>query len=148
MIRFGELTKKFDAVLETMDSIQIPPPSVIEIPVLYGGDMGPDLEFVAAHNHKTPEEVVRIHTSGEYLIYMLGFIAGFPYLGGMSREIAAPRLKSPRVKIEGGSVGIAGEQTGIYPVASPGGWQLIGRTPLKLYDAEREKPVLLRPASI
>ena len=91
----------------------------------------------------TPEEVVRIHTSGEYLIYMLGFIAGFPYLGGMSREIAAPRLKSPRVKIEGGSVGIAGEQTGIYPVASPGGWQLIGRTPLKLYDAEREKPVLL-----
>lgn len=143
VIRFGELTKKFDAVLETMDSIQIPPPSVIEIPVLYGGDMGPDLEFVAAHNHKTPEEVVRIHTSGEYLIYMLGFIAGFPYLGGMSREIAAPRLKSPRVKIEGGSVGIAGEQTGIYPVASPGGWQLIGRTPLKLYDAEREKPVLL-----
>lgn len=113
VIRFGELTKKFDAVLETMDSIQIPPPSVIEIPVLYGGDMGPDLEFVAAHNHKTPEEVVRIHTSGEYLIYMLGFIAGFPYLGGMSREIAAPRLKSPRVKIEGGSVGIAGEQTGI-----------------------------------
>ena len=107
VIRFGELTKKFDAVLETMDSIQIPPPSVIEIPVLYGGDMGPDLEFVAAHNHKTPEEVVRIHTSGEYLIYMLGFIAGFPYLGGMS------------------------------------GWQLIGRTPLKLYDAEREKPVLL-----
>lgn len=85
VIRFGELTKKFDAVLETMDSIQIPPPSVIEIPVLYGGDMGPDLEFVAAHNHKTPEEVVRIHTSGEYLIYMLGFIAGFPYLGGMSR---------------------------------------------------------------
>ena len=143
VIRFGELTKKFDAVLETMDSIQIPPPSVIEIPVLYGGDMGPDLEFVADHNHKTPEEVVRIHTSGEYLIYMLGFIAGFPYLGGMSREIAAPRLKSPRVKIDGGSVGIAGEQTGIYPVASPGGWQLIGRTPLKLYDADREKPVLL-----
>ena len=74
---------------------------------------------------------------------MIGFIAGFPYLGGMSKEIATPRLKSPRVKIEGGSVGIAGEQTGIYPVASPGGWQLIGRTPLKLYDADREKPVLL-----
>ena len=79
----------------------------------------------------------------EYLIYMLGFIAGFPYLGGMDKRIATPRLKSPRVKIEGGSVGIAGEQTGIYPVASPGGWQLIGRTPLKLYDSEREKPVLL-----
>ncbi|MBQ2400384.1 MAG: 5-oxoprolinase subunit PxpB, partial [Lachnospiraceae bacterium] len=97
----------------------------------------------AAHNGKTVEEVIKIHTSEEYLIYMLGFIAGFPYLGGMSKEIATPRLASPRVKIEGGSVGIAGEQTGIYPVASPGGWQLIGRTPLKMYDADREKPVLL-----
>ena len=96
-----------------------------------------------AREGKTVEEVIKIHTSEEYLIYMIGFIAGFPYLGGMSKEIATPRLKSPRVKIEGGSVGIAGEQTGIYPVASPGGWQLIGRTPLKLYDADREKPVLL-----
>ena len=78
-----------------MDSIQIPPPSVTEIPVLYGGDMGPDLEFVAAHNHKTPEEVVRIHTSGEYLIYMLGFIAGFPYLGGMSGRSRRRGLKAP-----------------------------------------------------
>ena len=92
---------------------------------------------------ETVEEVIKIHTSEEYLIYMIGFIAGFPYLGGMSKEIATPRLKSPRVKIEGGSVGIAGEQTGISPGASPGGWQLIGRTPLKLYDADREKPVLL-----
>lgn len=105
--------------------------------------MGPDIENVADHNGKTVEEVIRIHTSTEYLIYMLGFIAGFPYLGGMSKEIATPRLKSPRVKIDGGSVGIAGEQTGVYPVDSPGGWQLIGRTPLKLYDADREKPVLL-----
>ena len=143
VIRFKELTKKFDAIMDSMSGIQIPPPTVIEIPVLYGGEMGPDLENVASHNGKTPEEVIKIHTSEEYLIYMLGFIAGFPYLGGMSKEIATPRLKSPRVKIEGGSVGIAGEQTGIYPVASPGGWQLIGRTPLKLYDADREKPVLL-----
>ena len=143
VIRYRELTEKFDAVMGSMGNIQIPPPEVIEIPVLYGGEMGPDLANVAAHNHKTEEEVVKIHTSEEYLIYMLGFIAGFPYLGGMSKEIATPRLKSPRVKIEGGSVGIAGEQTGIYPVASPGGWQLIGRTPLKLYDPEREKPVLL-----
>lgn len=143
VIRFGELTEKFDALLGSMDNIQIPPPTVIEIPVLYGGEMGPDLENVAAHNKKTPEEVVKIHTSQEYLIYMLGFIAGFPYLGGMDKGIATPRLKNPRVKIEGGSVGIAGEQTGVYPVASPGGWQLIGRTPLKLYDADREKPVLL-----
>lgn len=143
VIRFKKLTERFEAIMGTMDSIQIPPPTVIEIPVLYGGEMGPDIETVAAHNGKTVEEVIKLHTSGEYLIYMLGFIAGFPYLGGMSKEIATPRLKSPRVKIEGGSVGIAGEQTGVYPVASPGGWQLIGRTPLKLYDSDREKPVLL-----
>lgn len=143
VIGFKALTEKFETLLNSMDNIQIPPPTVIEIPVLYGGEMGPDIENVAEHNHKTVEEVIKIHTSGEYLIYMLGFIAGFPYLGGMSKEIATPRLSSPRVKIEGGSVGIAGEQTGVYPVASPGGWQLIGRTPLKLYDAEREKPVLL-----
>lgn len=143
VIRFKKLTERFETIMGAMDSIQIPPPTVIEIPVLYGKEMGPDIETVAAHNGKTVEEVIKLHTSGEYLIYMLGFIAGFPYLGGMSKEIATPRLKSPRVKIEGGSVGIAGEQTGVYPVASPGGWQLIGRTPLKLYDSDREKPVLL-----
>lgn len=143
VIGFKELTEKFEALMDSLSNIQIPPPTVIEIPVLYGGEMGPDLENVALHNGKTAEEVIQIHTSEDYLIYMLGFIAGFPYLGGMSREIAAPRLKSPRVKIDGGSVGIAGEQTGVYPVDSPGGWQLIGRTPLKLYDADREKPVLL-----
>ena len=131
MIRFQDLTKEFEGLLGSLGSIVIPPPEVIEIPVLYGGEMGPDIENVAKHNNKTVEEVIKIHTSEEYLIYMLGFIAGFPYLGGMSKEIATPRLTSPRVKIEGGSVGIAGEQTGIYPVASPGGWQLIGRTPLK-----------------
>ena len=143
VIGFKALKEKFDKLMGSLSSIPIPPPTVIEIPVLYGGEMGPDIENVAEHNHKTVEEVIKIHTSEEYLIYMIGFIAGFPYLGGMSKEIATPRLKSPRVKIEGGSVGIAGEQTGIYPVASPGGWQLIGRTPLKLYDADREKPVLL-----
>lgn len=143
VIRFKELAQKFEGLMSSLDNIIIPPPTVIEIPVLYGGEMGPDLENVAKHNHKTPEEVIQIHTSEEYLIYMLGFIAGFPYLGGMSKEIATPRLKSPRVKIDGGAVGIAGEQTGIYPVDSPGGWQLIGRTPLKLYDADRENPILL-----
>ena len=91
--------------------------------------------------HKTVEEVIKIHTSEEYLIYMIGFIAGFPYRAAWQRD--RNPASEPRVKIEGGSVGIAGEQTGIYPVASPGGWQLIGRTPLKLYDADREKPVLL-----
>lgn len=142
-IRFKELTEKCEGLMDSLSNIEIPPPSVIEIPVFYGGELGPDLETVAEYNHKTIEEVIAIHTSEKYLIYMLGFIAGFPYLGGMSKKIATPRLKSPRVKIDGGSVGIAGEQTGIYPVDSPGGWQLIGRTPLKLYDSEREKPILL-----
>ena len=143
IISFREISEKFEELMGSLDNIEIPPPTVIEIPVLYGGEMGPDIQNVAEHNGKTVEEVIQIHTSEEYLIYMIGFIAGFPYLGGMSKEIATPRLKSPRVKIDGGSVGIAGEQTGVYPVDSPGGWQLIGRTPLKLYDAEREKPVLL-----
>ena len=143
VIGYKAITEKFKSLMGTLDNIEIPPPTVIEIPVLYGGEMGPDIENVASHNGKTVEEVIKIHTSQEYLIYMIGFIAGFPYLGGMSKEIATPRLKEPRVKIDGGSVGIAGEHTGIYPLDSPGGWQLIGRTPLKLYDAEREKPVLL-----
>ena len=143
VIGYKAITEKFKSLMGTLDNIEIPPPTVIEIPVLYCGEMGPDIENVASHNGKTVEEVIKIHTSQEYLIYMIGFIAGFPYLGGMSKEIATPRLKEPRVKIDGGSVGIAGEQTGIYPLDSPGGWQLIGRTPFKLYDAEREKPVLL-----
>lgn len=142
-IRFAALKDKLSVLLGDLDSIPIPPPEVVEIPVCYGGEMGPDLEYVAEHNGLTSEEVIRIHTGQEYLIYMLGFVAGFPYLGGMDKRIATPRLKNPRVKIDGGSVGIAGEQTGIYPVDSPGGWQLIGRTPVRLYEADREKPVLL-----
>ena len=116
---------------------------MLEIPVLYGGEeMGPDLKFVAEHAGKTEEDVIKIHTSTEYLIYMLGFTPGFTYLGGMSDEIATPRLKTPRVKIPAGSVGIAGSQTGVYPIDSPGGWQLIGRTPVRMYDAGRATPIL------
>ena len=112
------------------------------IPTLYGGEAGPDLEFVAGHNQLTPAEVVRIHSSVPYRIYMIGFTPGFPYLGGMSEKIAAPRLKTPRTKIPAGSVGIAGTQTGLYPVESPGGWQLIGRTPLKVFNPRSEQPFL------
>lgn len=116
----------------------------VELPVLYGGEHGPDLQFVADYNHLSIEEVVRIHTSGNYLTYMLGFTPGFPYLGGMDDRIAAPRLKTPRVSIPVGSVGIAGTQTGVYPLATPGGWQLIGRTPVRLYDPDRSEPTLIR----
>jgi inhibitor of KinA len=115
---------------------------VVEIPVCYGGDFGPDLEFVAQHNKLTTADVVAIHTSVPYLVYMLGFTPGFPYLGGMSDRIAAPRLEKPRTAIPAGSVGIAGSQTGFYPVESPGGWRLIGRTPVKAFDAASVNPFL------
>lgn len=110
---------------------------VIEIPTLYGGDYGPDLAFVAQHAGLTEEEVIEIHAGTEYLVYMLGFLPGFAYLGGMDERIATPRLSAPRVNIEAGSVGIAGSQTGMYPSNSPGGWQIIGRTPISLYSNEQ-----------
>ena len=143
VIRCAPLMDKLKDLLGQLDKVEIPPSEVLEIPVLYGGEeMGPDLKFVAEHAGKTEEEVIKIHTSTEYLIYMLGFTPGFTYLGGMSDAIATPRLKTPRVKIPAGSVGIAGSQTGVYPIDSPGGWQLIGRTPVRMYDASRETPIL------
>lgn len=116
----------------------------IEIPVCYGGDFGPDLEFVAEHNGLSPEEVVKIHTGGTYSVHMIGFAPGFPFIGGMSEKIAAPRRDSPRLRIPERTVGIAGKQTGIYPIETPGGWQLIGRTPVRLFRPEQEVPSLLR----
>jgi inhibitor of KinA len=117
----------------------------IEIPVCYGGEYGPDLSLVAKLNGLTEEEVIAIHAEGHYLVHMLGFAPGFPYLGGMSERIAAPRHQTPRTIIPKGSVGIAGKQTGVYSVATPGGWQLIGRTPLALFCPQDEIPSLLRP---
>lgn len=116
----------------------------VEIPVCYGGDFGPDLAFVAQHNGLTEEEVIRIHTSGTYSVSMIGFAPGFPFIGGMSEKIAAPRRDSPRLRIPERTVGIAGMQTGVYPIETPGGWQLIGRTPIRLFRPEQEIPSLLR----
>lgn len=117
----------------------------IEIPVCYGGEYGPDLSFVAEYNGLSVDEVISIHSGGSYLVHMLGFAQGFPYMGGMSEEIAAPRHRSPRTITPQGSVGIAGSQTGVYSIATPGGWQLIGRTPLALFRPQDEIPSLLRP---
>src|ERR671914_867162 len=116
----------------------------VGIPVHYGGNFGPDLGFVALHNELTEQQVIEIHSQPMYLVYMIGFAPGFPYLGGMSERLASPRRESPREKIPAGSVGIAGSQTGVYPIETPGGWQLIGRTPLRLFRPDKDDPSLLR----
>ena len=118
--------------------------TIVEIPTVYGGEFGPDLGFVASYNHISEAEVVSIHSGTDYLVYMLGFIPGFTYLGGMDPRIATPRLSSPRTLIPAGSVGIAGEQTGTYPSDSPGGWQIIGRTPVTMYDMSKKQAALLQ----
>ena len=128
-------------IMETPAAVDF---SVIEIPVLYGGTQGPDLPLVAAHSGISETEVIALHTSAEYLVYMIGFAPGFPYLGGMNEKIATPRKETPRAKIAAGSVGIAGAQTGIYPIETPGGWQIIGQTPIKLFDLNRQSPALLK----
>ncbi|MGO5012439.1 5-oxoprolinase subunit PxpB [Niallia sp. Sow4_A1] len=121
---------------------------VTKIPVCYGGEYGPDLEEVAKHNQLSIEQVIDIHSGGEYCVYMIGFAPGFPFLGGMSEKIATPRRSTPRQLIPSGSVGIAGVQTGVYPIATPGGWQLIGQTPLELFLPEKNPPSLLQAGDI
>jgi inhibitor of KinA len=117
----------------------------ITIPVVYGGKYGPDLGYVAEYHGLTEQQVVKLHSRREYRVYMIGFVAGFPYLGEAPDEIATPRLETPRIKVPAGSVGITEKQTGIYPCEAPGGWRLIGRTPLKLFDPSRQPPTLLAP---
>ncbi|MGE8081013.1 5-oxoprolinase subunit PxpB [Peribacillus loiseleuriae] len=123
-------------------------PRLIEIPVCYGGELGPDLEFVARHNGLSVEEVVRVHKMGIYNVHMIGFAPGFPYMGGMSEKIAAPRKESPRLTIPAGSVGIAGKQTGIYSIETPGGWQIIGRSPIQLFRPFNNPPSLLQAGDL
>ncbi len=130
-------------LLEAADEGDDAAPQVVHIPVLYGGDMGPDIGFVADNAGVSEMDVVGMHSGVDYLVYMMGFSPGFAYLGGLDDRLATPRLQSPRGEIPAGAVGIAEAQTGVYPVASPGGWQLIGRTPVDLFDAGREPPALL-----
>jgi KipI family sensor histidine kinase inhibitor len=117
----------------------------IDIPVVYGGDSGPDLEAVALHTGLSSAEIIRRHTAVEYIVYFIGFQPGFPYLGGLDPLLATPRRDQPRVAVPAGSVGIGGSQTGIYPAASPGGWQLIGHSALRLFDPGANPPALLQP---
>ncbi len=126
--------------LESADPSLLPPPRRVEIPTVYGGGYGPDLDFVAAQHHLTPQDVIRIHSETEYLVYMMGFTPGFAYLGEVPEDIATPRLPKPRTHVPAGSVGIAGKQTGIYPIDSPGGWQIIGYTPLRWFNPHADPP--------
>jgi len=141
-LTYEKLEEKINGVMSNIESTSNSESKVYIIPVYYGGEFGPDIENVARTNDLSKEEVIKIHTGVDYRIYMLGFTPGFPYLGGMDEKISTPRLVKPRINVNAGSVGIAGSQTGIYPIDSPGGWQIIGRTPVKLFDIDNEKPVL------
>ena len=122
-----------------------PPSREIIVPVVYGGADGPDLGEVASFSGCTSDEVVRLHTSVRYRVYMVGFLAGFPYMGTIDSRIAMPRRETPRLSVPAGSVGIAGSQTGIYPMTAPGGWRLIGRTAVGRFEQERDTPSFCQP---
>lgn len=140
---YARLYEALSHILSDLKTSDLPPAGEIRIPVLYGGEFGPDLAGLAALHGISQAEAIALHTAPSYLVYMLGFLPGFCYLGGLDPRLHTPRLTTPRVSIPAGSVGIAGAQTGVYPLSSPGGWQIIGRTPLKLYDPHRPKPILL-----
>ena len=142
---YGALERQLTEVLGAASEETSPASRMVHIPVCYGGDDGPDLAAVAAHAELGAEEVVRRHVAGEYVVHMIGFAPGFPYLAGLDPRLACPRRESPRARVPAGSVGIGGSQTGVYPIEIAGGWQLIGRTSLALFDAEREPPTLLAP---
>jgi inhibitor of KinA len=124
------------------DAVAEPGGRLVRVPACYGGEFGPDLEEVSRHQGLDPEEVIALHSGATYRVYMLGFTPGYPYLGGLPARLAMPRLNVPRQLVKAGSIGIAGVQTGIYPVASPGGWRIIARTPLRLFDPSAATPFL------
>jgi KipI family sensor histidine kinase inhibitor len=137
------ITSRMEYLKQKMEGIEIPEPKSLEIPVVYGGEYGPDMEWVARYHNMRVEEVIQLHTGTTYHVYMIGFMPGFPYMGELPENLATPRRETPRTAIPQGSVGIAQRQTGIYPVVSPGGWQILGRTPLKLFNPHHSPPALL-----
>jgi KipI family sensor histidine kinase inhibitor len=133
------------AALDRVESSAARKPRRIEVPVRYGGEWGPDLEAVAAGRGLSPAEVIHLHSGRAYMVYMMGFTPGFPYMGRLDDALITPRLESPRTRVPAGTVAIAGAQTGIYPIDSPGGWRLIGWTPLRLFDPAGDPPFLFAP---
>ncbi|MDD2972165.1 MAG: 5-oxoprolinase subunit PxpB [Lachnospiraceae bacterium] len=144
VISYGRLVRTLKKLMKQKDVSGSRQQRIIRLPVCYGGKYGVDMADVCSHTGLTEDEVIKLHTEPDYLIYMLGFLPGFPYLGGLDKRLITPRLENPRTVIPAGAVGIGGEQTGVYPLASPGGWRLIGQTPVCLYDAERETPILYK----
>jgi inhibitor of KinA len=142
--KHGELQAVLQRHLDRLDDVPLPEPREIHIPVCYGGDFGPDLCDVAAIHGITPARVIELHGSVTYIVYFCGFVPGFAYLGELPKELTTPRLQTPRLSVPAGSVGIAGNQTGVYPFATPGGWRLIGRTPLAMFRPDRADMSLLR----
>jgi KipI family sensor histidine kinase inhibitor len=138
-----ELKNQINDAHKRMDPGRIPSPKTVEIPVVYGDDHGPDLEWVAAYHKIAPQEVIRLHTQPIYQVYMIGFTSGFPYLGEVPEALSTPRRETPRTHVPKGSVAIAQRQTGVYPVQTPGGWHIIGWTPVTLFDPQAEPPSLL-----
>lgn len=141
--RHENLEKELRRYLVRLDKVRLPEPRHVEIPVCYGGEYGPDLDDVAAFHKTTLEQVIHLHSSSSYLVYFLGFVPGFAYLGELPQELVTPRLATPRKKVPPGSVGIAGNQTGVYPFETPGGWRLLGRTPVSMFRADRDGLSLL-----
>jgi KipI family sensor histidine kinase inhibitor len=142
-ISLTDLKRTIRDTHQNLDQAELPEPRTIDIPVVYGGNQGPDLASVAQHHHITPQAVMDYHTRPTYRVYMIGFTPGYPYLGEVPTAIATPRRKTPRILVPRGSVGIAQKQTGIYSVDSPGGWQIIGWTPVNLFDPQGQPPSLL-----
>jgi inhibitor of KinA len=145
ILTYAKLGKWVRAKLDQVEDTKSRKPRQIQVPVRYGGEFGVDLEFVASNCGLSIEDVVRLHSARTYTIYMMGFTPGFPYMGKLDDAIVTPRLQTPRTHVPAGTVAIAGSQTGIYPIDSPGGWRLIGWTPLQLFDLESESPFLFAP---
>jgi inhibitor of KinA len=142
-IRHEEVESVLRQYLERLEEVKLPDSRLVEIPVCYGGEYGPDLAAVCAIHGISAAQAIELHTSAEYIVYFLGFVLGFAYLGGLPEALVTSRLATPRRKVPAGSVGIAGNQTGVYPFATPGGWRLLGRTPLAMFRADREGLSLL-----
>jgi len=143
IISLNSLESQMNEIWNALDDARLPDPRTVEIPVVYGDKYGPDLEWIADYHKMTPQDVIRLHTQPTYQVYMIGFMPGYPYMGEIPDELVTPRRKTPRTHVPRGSVGIAQKQTGIYPVASPGGWQIIGRTPVRLFDPQGKPPSFL-----